>query len=478
MSLTLRKRLLFLCGGFLLVLTGVSTLSYFNSTSLMRQFDNVANVQLPAVRNMTLADMMHDGLRSVVLASLLAAERQQQDQMQEILKETDEKSEEFQTYLKALEELPLNPETKKAILQTKPDMESYIAQTKKIVSTAATQGYEAGIAGLEAFNTSFKALEDRMEALGELIEKDAAAAHQSGSFFRTLNVIVSSVGALLCLVGGLLVTQSLVRRMGGFGHRIEHSGRSLEKTSHGLDRASQELAQGATQSAASLEETVASLEELSSMVKMNSESAKTASALSHESFEASKAGAESVQQLISSMDALKSSAAKIQEVSQVIDDIAFQTNLLALNASVEAARAGEMGKGFAVVAEAVRSLAQRSAESAKGISKMIEESVQRIHEGSDAAERSGEQLKKFLQSAQRVLEINNEISSASQEQSRGITLISEAMNKLDQASQKNAQVAQEVAHSSSEMSQLSQGMQELVRELNELLVDGGRSAKV
>ncbi len=71
-----------------------------------------------------------------------------------------------------------------------------------------------------------------------------------------------------------------------------------------------------------------------------------------ESFEASKAGAESVQRLIGSMDALKGSAAKIEEVIQVIDDIAFQTNLLALNASVEAARASEMGKGFAVVAEA------------------------------------------------------------------------------------------------------------------------------
>lgn len=225
-------------------------------------------------------------------------------------------------------------------------------------------------------------------------------------------MIVSVLGALLCLIGGLLVTRSLVRRMSSFGHRIEGSGRSLEKTSHGLDRTSQELAQGATQSAASLEETVASLEELSSMVKLNTESAKNASTLSHESFEASKAGAESVQRLITSMEALKNSAAKIQEVSQVIDDIAFQTNLLALNASVEAARAGEMGKGFAVVAEAVRSLAQRSAESAKGISNMIEESVQRIHEGSEAAERSGEQLKKFLQSAQRVLEIKNEISSA------------------------------------------------------------------
>ncbi len=139
--------------------------------------------------------------------------------------------------------------------------------------------------------------------------------------------------------------------MTGFAERIEGAGDSLEKTSTHLSKASQDLAGGASESAASLEETVASLEELSGMVKLNSDNAKSASALSSESFEVSKAGAESVQRLIGSMDALKGSAVKIEEVIQVIDDIAFQTNLLALNASVEAARAGEMGKGFAVVAE-------------------------------------------------------------------------------------------------------------------------------
>ncbi|WP_374027838.1 methyl-accepting chemotaxis protein [Bdellovibrio bacteriovorus] len=469
MSWTLRKRLLFLCGGFIVVLVGVAVLSYVNSTTLMNQFDNVAKVQLPAVRNMTLADMMHDGLRSVVLASLLAAESNEADNLKAIAQETEEKAGDFQRYLQALEELPLNEGTRRAIAETKPEMERYIGQTRKIVGLASTQGYRAALSELEDFNKSFKVLEEKMEALGGLIEKDAEAAHQSGAGLRTLNVVVAVLGVLFCLAGGMLVTQSLVSRMTRFAANIESSGDSLDETSAHLNRASQDLAQGATQSAASLEETVASLEELSGMVKLNSESAKTASALSAESFAASKAGAESVQKLIASMETLKESSEAIRDVSQVIDDIAFQTNLLALNASVEAARAGEMGKGFAVVADAVRGLAQRSADSAKGISKMIEESVSRIHDGSKAAAESGEQLQKFLDSAKKVLEINNEIAGASHEQSRGITLISEAMNRLDQASQKNAQVAQEVAQTSDQMSQMSHGMQGLVSELKSLV---------
>lgn len=469
MSWTLRKRLLFLCGGFIVVLIGVATLSYVNSTTLMNQFDNVAKVQLPAVRSMTLADMMHDGLRSVVLASLLAAEGNEAENLKEIAQETEEKAQDFKQYLKNLEELPLNEGTRKAIAETKPEMEKYIEQTRKIVGLAGTQGYRAALAELGEFNNSFKVLEEKMESLGGLIEKDAEAAYQSGTGLRTLNVVVAVVGVLFCFVGGFLVTQSLVTRMTRFAANIQNSGDSLDETSGHLSRASQDLAQGATQSAASLEETVASLEELSGMVKLNSESAKTASALSAESFAASQAGADSVQRLIGSMEALKQSSAAIRDVSQVIDDIAFQTNLLALNASVEAARAGEMGKGFAVVAEAVRGLAQRSAESAKGISKMIEDSVTRIHEGSEAATQSGEQLHKFLDSAKKVLEINNEIAGASHEQARGITLISEAMNRLDQASQKNAQVAQEVAQTSDEMSQMSQAMQGLVSELKSLV---------
>jgi methyl-accepting chemotaxis protein len=215
---------------------------------------------------------------------------------------------------------------------------------------------------------------------------------------------------------------------------------------------------------------VASLEELSSMVTLNSENAKKASNLSKESLENSRRGAESVKKLTTSMSALKDSSRKMEEVIQVIDDIAFQTNLLALNASVEAARAGEQGKGFAVVADAVRTLAQKSADSAKDISSMIQESVDRINEGGQIAAESGKIIEGFLAAVTAVNEINSDISHASQEQAQGISQINQAMNNVDQASQTNAQVAQEVASNSDKMAELSGGMQNLAGELKKYIL--------
>src|SRR6478752_4043500 len=99
MKFTLKKQLWLLCGGFLTVLTVIAITSYVNTTKLMEDFDNVADVQLPAVRNMTLADMMHDGLRSVVLASLVAAENNDKEELKAIVEETKEKAGDFQKYL-------------------------------------------------------------------------------------------------------------------------------------------------------------------------------------------------------------------------------------------------------------------------------------------------------------------------------------------------------------------------------------------
>jgi methyl-accepting chemotaxis protein len=469
MSLTIKKQLLLLCGSFLIVLLSVSAISFLNTNRLNSQFDNVADVQLPAVRYMTLADMMHDGLRSVALAALLAAESKDTKNLEAAAEEVKEKSAAFKKYLSELEKLPLNESTKKAIADAKPDMEQYIAQTEKIVNLSSQAGYEQAKAGLAEFDPAFKALEGKMEVLGELIEKDAESAHSSGTFFRDLNIFVSGFGILLCFIVAYWVSQSLLKRMSGFSAKIQEAGDLLENGSRELSSASASLASGATQSAASLEETVASLEELSSMVKLNSQNAQKASELSKQSLDDSKVSSDSVGKLVGSMTSLKDSSAKMEEIIQVIDDIAFQTNLLALNASVEAARAGEMGKGFAVVADAVRSLAQRSAGSAKDISDLIKENISRIHDSGEFARESGDLIGKVFDSAKTVNTLNNEISHASSEQAQGITQIGAAMGKVDQSSQANAQVAQEVAKNSEQMSGLSQNMQALVKELNALI---------
>ena len=145
------------------------------------------------------------------------------------------------------------------------------------------------------------------------------------------------------------------------------------------------------------------------------------------------------------MHDIATSSQKIGAITSVIDGIAFQTNILALNAAVEAARAGEQGRGFAVVAGEVRNLAQRSAQAAKEIKGLIDESVSRVRQGSTLVENAGTTMEEIVRSVTRVTDIMGEIASASDEQSRGIEQVSLAVTQMDQVTQQNAALVEEAA---------------------------------
>jgi len=188
------------------------------------------------------------------------------------------------------------------------------------------------------------------------------------------------------------------------------------------------------QQAASLQETAASMEQLSSTVKQNADNARQASKLAASASNVAERGGEVVSEVVGTMAGISASSRKISEIVSVIDGIAFQTNILALNAAVEAARAGEQGKGFAVVAGEVRSLAQRSAQAAKEIKVLIEDSVSKVDAGSQQVERAGVTMQEIVASVQRVTDIMGEISAASEEQACGIEQVNKAVSQMDEAS--------------------------------------------
>ncbi len=174
----------------------------------------------------------------------------------------------------------------------------------------------------------------------------ASEASAEGKIF-IIGFIVA--GFLLSLVVGLVFANSLARSLGRISSDISGAAENTSSSGEQLSAASQQLSSGSSETAASLEETVASIEELTSMVKLNADHAKEANVLSQKSRESAEYGELEITKLIGAMEGIASGSKRIEEIINVIDDIAFQTNLLALNAAVEAARAGEHGKGFAVV---------------------------------------------------------------------------------------------------------------------------------
>ncbi len=223
-----------------------------------------------------------------------------------------------------------------------------------------------------------------------------------------------------------------------------------------------DLSSRTEEQAASLEETAASMEQLAATVKQNADNARQANQLAASASDVAERGGSAVSEVVNTMQEISASSRKISEIVSVIDGIAFQTNILALNAAVEAARAGEQGKGFAVVAGEVRSLAQRSAQAAKEIKGLIEDSVTKVGAGSQQVERAGATMQEIVASVKRVTDIMGEISAASEEQSSGIDQVNRAVSQMDEVTQQNAALVEEAAAAAGSLQEQAERLAEAV----------------
>jgi hypothetical protein len=290
-------------------------------------------------------------------------------------------------------------------------------------------------------------------------------------FFAVLGVLF-----LLGAFGAWMTLSKFAKTFEGIASQIDQSSKEVLGASHQLTAASNSLAESSSEAAASIEQTAASMEELQSMVQQSLTAAGDAAQRSDESLRAAHQGEQDLLGLVTSIEDLSKSSRQIEEITTVIDDIAFQTNLLALNAAVEAARAGDQGKGFAVVADAVRSLAQKSAQSAKEITDLIQDNVAKITRGHELALTCKESFQTVLKGNENVSVLNKEIQTSSQAQNEGIVQVNQAVQALDQMTQKNSATSEEIAASSNELTSQANSLESLVATFEEI-ISGRKKSK-
>lgn len=285
-------------------------------------------------------------------------------------------------------------------------------------------------------------LEKRVDSLLQVLDKAAEGDLSQRSEILEKNDAMDALAKK---------TNEMFERIGHLIHQAKTTATAVAQGSKDISSGSQDLALRTQQQAATVEETSATLEQISTSINSNATSTVKADNLAKDAVTLAHEGETILGKTIDSVTEVAIASKRIEEIMDLVSEITFQTKLLALNAAVEAARAGEHGKGFSVVANEVRNLAKRSAEAGKDIQNLTKDSMDKVEIAHQLVKQTGSSLKKIIEHIGSLSEAISEISIATQEESKGIEQINQAMMEIEDVVEHNGTLVEELAAASARL---------------------------
>lgn len=450
-------------------------IGYLGSTRIANKLDSIFSVRLPSVDYLLQTDI---NLQRVVSSErTLILTEVGSELYNEVRSDYEERLKQAEDQWDKYKALPATPEQKAIFPLYEEALEKYKTSSGRaiygmMIGTDAARTNALSISLGEAkndFDTMRSYLDQLTDITLSLAENEDETANStyrtSRNWIFFITGFVFFIGVLFIWLNSATIEKPLIRAIAV----LKEGADQVSAASNQITEASQSLASGASQQAASIEETSSSLEEISQMIRKSSENSKQADGLMAEAKEITAQANGYMEQMNISMKDIIKASEETSKIVKTIDEIAFQTNLLALNAAVEAARAGDAGAGFAVVADEVRSLALRAAEAAKNTEELIEATVKKVDSGADLTETTRMEFMKVTDSAAKVAELIGEIAAASNEQARGIGMITDVVDEMNKVTQQTAASSEESASSCEEMDSQAQMMKKMVGRLTVMI---------
>lgn len=517
-NLSLKAKLLILCGTLLFFIVAVGGVSFWGIEKMDTHLDRVAHMSLPSIKS---ADSMYltyskirIALRTLGLPGI--SKEEEATSVKTVLDLITKYEEENKRYAT----IAFSPGEKELYDRVDKDWKDFKAIGVKVLTLQKSGTAEDKQKMLEVFLKDCPAAaavyNQSIMALVDFHQNNAAQwvaeAGKDGDFVEVLQNIIMFIGVFGGLAIGYFFAISISKMLNQISDSLSIGSDTIANFTNEISAASISLNSSITQQAAALQQTTSAVEETSASVVSNADNAKRSAEVSEHSKASVHNGKMAVDEVMNSITQISMSTEKIKdEIDQsnkeiadivnvineigtktkVINDIVFQTKLLSFNASVEAARAGEHGKGFSVVAEEIGKLATMSGNSAKEITDLLESSIEKVQStiesskkrinalmvlskdkvemGTVTAKKCSDALDEIISNVNNVDQLISEISSASHEQSQSIREITKAMSEIDSASHQNSSSSQQASIAAGSLGNQVDDFRDLVVQLNTLI---------